>query len=78
MNKISDRIESLQPFLHYGPDYRRGVADALQDARLFFGRGEPEAGEHYLLLAELRAEMILIETFEASDPFGPARNAATT
>jgi len=71
MDTFTDRIESLEPFTHYGLSYRRGVADALAAARLFFTRGETTSAEHYLLLAELRAGLIDAEIFTREDPTGP-------
>jgi len=59
----------LEPFTHYGPQYRRGVVENLADVRLFLSRAEPEAAEHYLLLAEVAAGLISWEMFEANDPF---------
>jgi len=63
------RIAALAPLTLYGPDYNRGVADAIGDARLFASRGEVDAAEHYLLVAEARAGRITFDEFEARDPF---------
>ena len=63
------RVADLAPLTSYGPSYNRGVADALGDARLFQSRGESDAAEHYLLVAEARAERISFDEFEARDPF---------
>jgi len=65
------RVERLRPRAECGQSFSRGVAEALADARLFFGRGEMATGEHFLLLAELRAGIIDVETFAATDPIGP-------
>jgi len=65
------RQEALAAFTQYGPEYRRGVAEALADARLLASRGEADAAEHYLLVAEARAGMITFEQLEARDPTGP-------
>jgi hypothetical protein len=51
MDTFTDRIAALHPFTHYGPGYRRGVADA----RAFITRDEACTGEHDLLVAALRA-----------------------
>ncbi|MCL4414586.1 MAG: hypothetical protein M1522_07555 [Actinobacteria bacterium] len=66
-----NRQDALASFARIGPDYHRGVAEALADARLFAERGDAAAAEHYLLLAEVRAGMITFEQFEANDPLGP-------
>jgi len=65
------RQEALAAFTQYGPEYRRGVAEALADAHLFASRGEADAAEHYLLVAEARAGVITFEQLEARDPTGP-------
>lgn len=64
------RQDALASFARIGPDYHRGVAEALADARLFAERGDAAAAEHYLLLAGVRAGMITFEQFEANDPLG--------
>ena len=71
------RISALAPLTHYGPNYNRGAADALGDARLFQSRGESDAAEHYLLVAEARAERISFDEFEARDPFARVRVTVT-
>jgi len=63
------RVAALASLTKYGPEYNRGVADALGDAHLFQSRGEKDAAEHYLLVAEARAERISFDDFEARDPF---------
>lgn len=63
------RFEALHPLTVLGPGYHRGVAEALRDARLFADRGELEAAEHYLLVAEYRAGAIAFDEFGHLDPF---------
>lgn len=58
----------LAPLTQYGPNYDRGVASALADARLFLGRGELEAAIHFAQLARCRAGLISWDEFVALDP----------
>lgn len=71
------RIAALAPLTTYGPEYNRGVVDAIGDARLFASRGDADAAEHYLLVAEARAGRITFDEFEARDPFTPVRVIVT-
>jgi len=64
------RFEALAQFTEYGPNYNRGVASNLADAKLFAGRGESDSAEHYLLVAEVQAGLITVERFEELDPTG--------
>ena len=61
-------VDELAPLTEYGPDYNRGVASALADARLFLGRGELEAAVHFAQLARCRAGLISWDEFVALDP----------
>jgi len=65
------RVERLRPRTECGPNFHRGVVEALSAAIRFFGWGQIDAAEHFLLLAELRAGIIDVETFAATDPIGP-------
>ena len=62
-------VDELAPLTKYGPDYNRGVASALADARLFLGRGELEAAVHFAQIARCRAGLISWDEFVALDPF---------
>lgn len=69
--RADDELERL--FTAYGrcgPDYHRGVRDAIADARQFLAWGQLQAATHYLLVAQLRAGEISWEDFSAADPFG--------
>jgi hypothetical protein len=69
---FSERVDLLRPRTQYGPNFSRGVVEALRDAVLFFGRGEVEAAEHYLLIAEFHGELLDEEEFYERDPFRQA------
>jgi len=69
---FAERVELLRPRTEYGPNFSRGVVEALADATLFFGRGELDAAEHYLLIAEVRGGLLDEEEFNERDPFGQA------
>lgn len=65
---VVDRVARLEPFQYSGPSYRRGVDDALVDyRRLARWEGNGVRCEHYLLKAELRANIITREQFIARD-----------
>jgi len=71
---FAERVELLRPRTEYGPNFSRCIVEGLRDAALFFGRGELDAAEHYLLLAELRGGLIDEEEFYKRDPFGRSRD----
>jgi hypothetical protein len=66
---FAERVELLRPRTDYGPNFSRGVVEALADAALFFGRGQLDAAEHYLLIAEVHGGVIDEEEFYKRDPF---------
>jgi len=68
-NTQQDRLDALGMALTFGPTYDRNVATALKDALLFDQRGEVSAVEHYLLMAEMRANVITWDEYQERDPF---------
>jgi len=70
---LTARMERLRPRTECGPNFSRGVAEFLRDALLFFGRGELDAAEHYLLIAEVHGGLIDEEEFYERDPFRRGR-----
>ena len=66
---VQERLASLEPLCRYGASYNRGVASAISDHRHFAELGETDAAEHYLLIAEFRADYIEWEDFVENDPF---------
>jgi hypothetical protein len=71
---FAERVELLRSRTEYGPNFSRGVVEALKDAALFFRRGELDAAEHYLLIAEVHGGLIDEEEFYKRDPFGHSRD----
>lgn len=49
------RIQALEPFRYYGPDYVRGVSDAILEAERQAGFGNSDSAEFWLRRAELLA-----------------------
>ena len=70
---MDQRLEVLEGFCKYGPDYNRNVAVAVSDHLLFAQRGDTKAAEHFLLLAEMRAGLMTWDEYESRDPFRPAQ-----
>ena len=66
---IDERLAALDRFTRYGPEYDRNVVSAIDDYYHFNRLGEHDAAEHYLLLAELRADKYTWEQFSERDPF---------
>jgi len=71
---FAERVDLLRPRTECGPNYSRGVVEFLRDATLFFARGELDAAEHYLLVAEVHGGLIDEEEFYKRDPFGRSRD----
>ena len=69
--KLTDeeRIAALVEYTVYGQNYDRNVVSAIDDYYHFNRLGEHDAAEHYLLLAELRADKYTWEQFSERDPF---------
>lgn len=68
---VADRVARLEPFRQGAPKYRRSVADAADQALAYRSRTDASAeqlAEHYILLAELRADIITWEQFAERDP----------
>jgi len=67
------RVERLRPRTECGPNFSRGVVEALAAAARFFGWGELDAAEHYLLIAEVHGGLLDEEAFFERDPFRRSR-----
>jgi len=71
---FAERVELLRPRTEYGPNFSRCIVEGLRDAALFFRRGELDAAEHYLLIAEVRGGLLAEEEFYERDPFRRSRD----
>jgi hypothetical protein len=69
MDQILDIKDHIARHTEYGPDYNRGVAEALRDAQLFADRGQMDSASHYAQLAMCRAGRISWEEFVDRDPY---------
>ena len=69
--KLTDeeRIAALVEYTVYGPNYDRNVVSAIDDYYHFNRLSEHDTAEHYLLLAELRADKYTWDQFLERDPF---------
>lgn len=64
----AERLDTLRPFLEYGPSYRRSVWDNLSNALHAVRKTEPESAEYWWGLAMWAAGLSLDDFPELSSP----------